>query len=76
LAEDKKFKGKALLFQLSQNSPEFEPELEKLRILYSKNNSSELLKCADYPFWGDMKYYPALTDDLFGKTLSWLKTNL
>jgi len=76
LAEDKKFKGKALLFQFSQNSPEFEAELEKLRVLYSKNNSSELLKCADPPFWGDMKYYPPLTDDLFGKTLSWIKTNL
>lgn len=76
LADDKKFKGKALLFQFSQNSPEFELELEKLRILYSKNNSSELLKCADPPFWGDMKYYPPLTDDLFGKTLSWIKTNL
>lgn len=76
LAEDKKFKGKTLLFQFSQNSSEFEPELEKLRGIYSKNNSTELLKCADPPFWGDMKYYPPLTDDLFRKTLSWIKTNL
>jgi len=76
LAEDKIFKGKALLFQFSQNSTDFEPELEKLRILYSKNNTSELIKCADPPFWGDMKYYPPLTDDLFGKTLTWIKANL
>jgi exosortase A-associated hydrolase 2 len=76
LAEDKKFKGRALLFQFSQNSPEFEPELENLRDAYSKDNSSELLKCTDPPFWGDMKSYPALTDDLFGKTLSWIKINL
>ncbi len=76
LAENKKFKGKTLLFQFSQNSDVIEPELEKLRILYSKNNISELLKCADLPFWGDMKYYPPSVDGLFGKTLNWIKTNL
>jgi exosortase A-associated hydrolase 2 len=76
LDKDKKFKGKTLLFQLSQNSDAFEPELEKLRTLYSKNNTSELLKCADPPFWGDMKYYPPAVDDLFGKTLNWIKANL
>lgn len=76
LAENKEFKGKTLLLQFSQNSTDSEPELEKLRSLYSRNGTSELLKSNDPPFWGDMKYYPPLTDDLFGKTLTWIKANL
>jgi exosortase A-associated hydrolase 2 len=76
LAEDKKFKGKVALFQFFRNSDAIEPELEKLRTLYSRNGPSELLKSSDQPFWGDMKYYPPSVDDLFEKTLNWMKANL
>jgi len=76
LTQDKSFSGKTLFFQFSQNKAEIDPGLEKLRNLYSKNNFSEILKSSDPPFWGDMKYYPTCTPDLFEKSLNWLKANL
>jgi len=76
LAEDKKYKGKVALFQFSPNPSEIDQDMERLRDLYSRNDISELLTCVDPPFWADMKYYPPSVNDLFGKTLNWIKNNL
>jgi alpha/beta superfamily hydrolase len=75
LSSDKSFKGNTLLLQFSQNSPETNLDLDKLKNLYAKCNHSEVLKSTDPPFWADMKYYPPHTTDLFEKTMGWLKVN-
>lgn len=76
LAEEKNFSGKTGLFQFSKNLTDSNPDLEKLKALYPENILVEFLKISDPPFWGDMKYYPPVTSNLFEKTLSWIKTNL
>lgn len=76
LMQEKSFNGKTTLFQLSQNNSEVDPNLDKLKNLYSKSVPSEIFKSSDPPFWGDMKCYPACTPDLFDKTLHWLNSNL
>ena len=76
LLQDINFFGKTLLVQCSKNRTVIEPDLEKLKTLYSKNNISEMLQIPAHPFWGDMIYYPPDTAALFEKTVNWLKVNL
>ena len=76
LSADKSFKGKTLLLQFCSNSEEKDLDFEKLTALYSSQSFGELQRSTSPPFWSDMKYYPPSVDDLFGKTLSWLKVNL
>lgn len=76
LSKDKGFKGKTLLVQLCCNSEQKDLDFEKLTALYSSQSFGELQRSTTPPFWSDMKYYPPLTSDLFGKTLNWLTGNL
>jgi hypothetical protein len=76
LAEDRHFTGKTALFQFCKNPMENDPDLEELKVLYCRSGKAEVLRISDPPFWGDMKYYPPFTTDLFSKTLYWLKNNL
>jgi exosortase A-associated hydrolase 2 len=76
LARDRYFSSKIALVQFCKTPTENDPDLEKLKVFYSRNGEAELLKSSDPPFWEDMKYYPPFTADLFDKTLDWLKNNL
>lgn len=76
LARDRYFGRKTALVQFCKNPTENDPDMEMLKVLYSRNGEAELIKSSDPPFWEDMKYYPAFTTDLFDKTVDWLKNNL